>query len=214
MNTLLQLLLALLLSTPLMAQKGFQVLPLGVSLSDISGMTFSDALVYAINDAGDAPVLYALNSENFSIQKRIKVQNATNYDWEELAQDEHYLYIGDFGNNSGNRQNLCIYKIPKNQLHQKQMEAEIIRFKYENQTEETYRYERHNFDAEAMVVYQGKIFIFTKNWENKATDVYVMSSEQGFHWAEKIAQYPIDGYITAAHLVPILPSHNSLHFVL
>ncbi len=200
MNTQIHLLISLLLSTTLLAQNGFQALPLGASLSDISGMTLSKDVVYAINDAGDAPVIYALNPENFAIQKKITVKNAMNYDWEELTQDEYYLYIGDFGNNSGNRQNLCIYKIPKNQLHQKQVEAEIIRFKYENQTEETYRYERHNFDAEAMVVYQGKIFIFTKNWENQATDVYTMSVEQGFHWAEKIAKYSIEGYITAAYL--------------
>ena len=45
--------------------------------------------------------------------RTIKIDNAKNDDWEELAEDDEFIYIGDFGNNNGKRKNLCIYIIRK-----------------------------------------------------------------------------------------------------
>ena len=57
--------------------------------------------------------LYELNVTNGNVSRTVTIQNAANVDWEDICTDDDYIYIGDFGNNSGNRTNLRIYKVLK-----------------------------------------------------------------------------------------------------
>ena len=41
------------------------------------------------------------------------ILSATNVDWEAISQNSQSVFVGDFGNNSGSRENLCIYEISK-----------------------------------------------------------------------------------------------------
>ena len=41
------------------------------------------------------------------------MSNIKNTDWEEISQDKDFIYIGDIGNNSGNRDDLKIYRAGK-----------------------------------------------------------------------------------------------------
>jgi hypothetical protein len=55
------------------------------------------------NDSGGQPEIYGFDSSG-TLLKTIDVTNASNFDWEEIAQgDNGEFYIGDFGNNSNNR---------------------------------------------------------------------------------------------------------------
>ncbi len=57
-------------------------------------------LIWVIEDAGNKNILYGLNTKG-KIVKEIKITNAKNTDWEDLASDSlGNIYIGDFGNNS------------------------------------------------------------------------------------------------------------------
>ena len=83
------------------------------TVSETSGLLFLKGTLITHNDSGDDANLYELDTLSGSISRTISITNATNVDWEDITQDETYIYIGDFGNNNGNRQDLKVYKILK-----------------------------------------------------------------------------------------------------
>ena len=78
-----------------------------------SGLIYYNNRLITHNDSGNSPQLYELDSLGSQIFRTITINNATNIDWEDITQDDTYIYVGDFGNNSGNRQDLRIYRIKK-----------------------------------------------------------------------------------------------------
>jgi hypothetical protein len=70
------------------------------------------------NDSGNGPVIYAFDSKGQ--RKGVwRVTGATSDDWEDIAAgpgpkpNTNYLYIGDIGDNSGNRSELILWRIPE-----------------------------------------------------------------------------------------------------
>ncbi|WP_144896517.1 T9SS type A sorting domain-containing protein [Lutibacter sp. Hel_I_33_5] len=107
--------------------------------------------------------------------------------------------MGDIGNNKGNRTDLTIYKIEKEAYkNSTSVNAEIISFSYEDQTDFTINTNNHNFDAEAIVVYHNDLLIFTKNWKDLKTNVYKLPIAKGNYSAKKISTGNIEGLITGA----------------
>jgi len=134
------------------------------TLSEISGLEFlSDSLLVAINDGGDKARLYILNLQGELI-RTVKVKDASNNDWEDLARDEKHLYIGDIGNNQNKRQNLAIYRVKiKDILNKNKVEADKIKIEYTEQKKFPPKKENLLFDAEAITVWNDTIYLFTKN---------------------------------------------------
>lgn len=82
-------------------------------LNETSGLIKFGNSLYTQNDDTDKNI-YALDTLNGSIINTYSLSNLINIDWEEISQDNNYVYIGDFGNNAnGNRTNLRIYKLVK-----------------------------------------------------------------------------------------------------
>jgi len=76
-------------------------------------LTYWNNLLFTHNDNDDSKI-YAIDTTNGSITNSYNLNGTANIDWEEISQDENYLYVGDFGNNSsGNRTNLKILRIEK-----------------------------------------------------------------------------------------------------
>lgn len=138
--------------------------PLESKLKEISGLEqLNTSTLVAINDGGNKAELYLIDFEGKPI-KTVSVANATNVDWEDLAKDDKYLYIGDIGNNNNNRKDLCIYKVKiEDVLNKSEVTAEKITFNYYDQKEFPPSKEFLNFDAEGMIAYRNAIFIFSKN---------------------------------------------------
>jgi hypothetical protein len=154
-------LLILFLSSFVSAQTDY---PLPAQLSEISGLEkWNDSTLIAINDGGNEPILFLLNL-NGQITRKISVSNASNIDWEALAIDDNYIYIGDIGNNMNERKDLCIYRMNRGEIaHSSTVIAEKMNISYKEQrTFPPLNKERH-FDAEAMTFFEGQLWIFTKN---------------------------------------------------
>jgi len=154
-------LLTLFISSFVFAQTDFK---LPNELSEISGLEkISDSVLIAINDGGNEPMLFFLDIKG-TITRKVRVSNASNTDWEALAIDEKYVYIGDFGNNMNERKDLCIYRVNRQDIATlNEVTAERMSISYKEQTAFPPKdYERY-FDAEAMTFFEGQLWIFTKN---------------------------------------------------
>ena len=104
-------------------------------LSETSGLVSWGGEIWTHNDNTDTSV-YALDPINGTISGTYALPGVTNVDWEELSQDETYLYVGDFGNNTyGNRKDLKILRISKNSLLNNSPQIDTISFSYPNQTD-------------------------------------------------------------------------------
>jgi hypothetical protein len=85
------------------------VIELPSILKECSGMlSLGGGIFVAHNDSGNKPHLYIFHKDDNKNVRTVVVTGVKNNDWEELALDDTFIYIGDFGNNSGTRQNLMI----------------------------------------------------------------------------------------------------------
>jgi hypothetical protein len=83
------------------------------TLDESSGLIFYNNTIITHNDSGNQANLYEIDASTGTITRTVTITNATNVDWEDIAQDASYIYIADIGNNYGNRTDLKIYKISK-----------------------------------------------------------------------------------------------------
>jgi hypothetical protein len=176
-------------------------LKLSDSLKETSGLIAIDNLLWTFNDDHDTTI-YGLDL-NGKIQKKIKLENVKNNDWEEISQDSSYLYIGDFGNNyQGNRTDLHILRIEKKTFLANNPVVDTISFSYSNQTDfSIQKQNRTDFDCEAFVVTQDSIYLFSKQWSQKKTSIYVLPKTPGNYIAQLKETLNVDGLITGATLL-------------
>jgi hypothetical protein len=174
------------------------------NLDETSGLLFYNNKLLTFNDSGGQAALYEINSSNGTISRTVTISNATNVDWEDIAQDASYIYIGDIGNNNGNRTDLKIYKISKSDFDDADniATAEIIYYSYANQTNFTSLPNNNNWDAEGLISYGDNLLIFSKNWVNNMANVYSIPKTNGSHSAVLESSYNTNGLITGAEISP------------
>ncbi|MCF8341203.1 MAG: T9SS type A sorting domain-containing protein [Chitinophagaceae bacterium] len=180
----------------------------GNVLSQIAGSIVWNDTLWAINDHS-GPYLYALDTSNSAspvVKRTIQIAGASVIDWEEITQDENYIYIGDVGNNiDGNRTDLKIYKISKYDIqHNSIVTPQVINFSYADQTIVSGNTVNNtDFDCESFFIINNKIYLFTKQWISNGTAVYeIPSVNAGSYSATKIHTYPTGGLITGGDIIP------------
>ena len=159
-------------SDGVVALKNLRKATLSNTVQELSGIISFDGKLYGLNDSGGQPAIYEMDTTNGTITKTITLQGATNIDWEDITQDDSYVYVGDFGNNdSGNRHDLKIYRFPKQDIKNitgssgtiPSGDIDVINFRYEDQTDfSPSPANSTSYDCEAMVYDNGKIHLFTK----------------------------------------------------
>ncbi|MBN2596987.1 MAG: hypothetical protein JXR82_09425 [Marinifilaceae bacterium] len=150
---------------------------LSVKVNEQSGLMWYNNLFWINNDSDCEPKLYAYNGKG-KIEKEVEITNAKNIDWEDLAADQNYIYIGDFGNNFGCRKDLRVLRLKKDDLGASELakvNADVIDFEWADQDNFTMRLQKHDFDCEAFLSYGDSLFFFTKNWANYKTRLYSAS---------------------------------------
>lgn len=173
-------------------------------LQEISGLLVCRDLFWGFNDSGGKNILYAFD-RNGGIKMEVEVENAGNVDWESITQDATHIYIGDFGNNNGNRKNLKVYKIKKKDIHEKKrqkLKAQKISFGYKNQVLFSSPVNRTSFDCEAMAYYGGKLHLFAKNWKDRTTQHYELPAKKGEYLLQANDSFNVRGLVTGADFSP------------
>lgn len=181
--------------------KEFKSVALSDSLNETSGLIEWENHLYTHNDDTDLN-LYQLD-QNGTILKKIHLSGIKNIDCEDLTHDEHFIYLGDFGNNAtGNRTDLTIYKIAKDSLFI-QPKVEVITFSYPNQIDFSNQNKNStDFDCEAMIATESELLLFTKQWQSKRTTIYTIPKSVGNHTAEMLVTLNVNGLITGATYHP------------
>lgn len=158
--------------------------PISDTLTESSGLQMAGNFLWSFNDGGGAPAIYRIDTLTGTLLQKVNLQGATNIDWEDIAFDGTYFYIGDFGNNAtGARTDLKIYKFPMSAIPDyvsnpvaaiSAGQIDIINFLYSDQLQPPQATGNNNtkFDCEAMIVDGGKIHLFTKNWIDFTTTHY------------------------------------------
>jgi hypothetical protein len=168
-------------------------------LDECSGMiSLGNDLYVGNNDSGNPAELCVFSLENSHAAKMVKILGVASEDWEELATDEEFVYIGDTGNNDGDRIDLAIYKVRKEDLKNRtEASAEKISFSYPEQ-KEFKSAKKHNFDCEAMVSIGDSLYLFTKNRGNSRTDMYSLPKTPGVYNARHLDSFDAGGLVTGA----------------
>lgn len=141
-----------------------QKVKLPKELKESSALIVYQNTFLTINDSGNEPKIYQFNRRGEIIHTAY-LTNAKNIDWEAMAFDgKEYLFIGDIGNNSNKRKDLCIYKVPITKiLEEDTVFAEKIEFSYPEQINFPPEKSSLYYDAEGMIIKDGNLLIFTKN---------------------------------------------------
>lgn len=144
--------------------------------NEASSLLYTDGKIFINNDSGNTPAIFQIDSTTGNVIKTTTISNYVNEDWEDLAADSQHVYIGDFGNNDGERTNLKILKVKKSALYNPDstsIKAVAIKFKYPDQTSFAPS-STHNFDCESFFYHKGLLHLFSKNRGNKKTKHYTV----------------------------------------
>lgn len=174
---------------------------LSKKLNETSGMIFFDEGLWTFNDSGGKAELYKLRTSDGVRVRTVILENAGNVDWEDITQDENYIYVADVGNNWGTRKDLAIYKIRKGSVQageQVRVEPEVIRYSYQDQKSFKPRNRNHNFDCEAIISLGDSLVLFSKNWVDNNTRMYVLPKTPGTYKCTPRAEFAAKGLVTGA----------------
>lgn len=180
-------------------------------LKEISGVAYSNNLIYTIEDSGNENEVTVIDALG-NITRKILVNDVENIDWEDLTFDNKGdLYIGDFGNNDNERKDLAIYKINQSDLQNEKVDiAYKITFDYPEQTDFPPKKKDLLFDVEGFFEYENYFYLFTKN-RSKGFDgtsyIYKFPNQSGHHHAQLVKKITTCGdyhncVITSAAISP------------
>jgi len=166
-------------------------------INETSGLEFYNNHFITHNDSGGEPTLYIFNErgeviETIGLNKNPDFEIKNN-DWEDITSDNKYLFVADTGNNFGNRDNLNIIRVSKGADF---TVDGIIEISYSDQ-ESFFPRPKHKYDAEAIIVIENKIALFSKDRENLNTDLYLVNKNMnGSQILTSEVSYDVDTLIT------------------
>lgn len=174
---------------------------LSFSILETSGLAYVDGGLWTHNDSGNSNELFQFSNSDGGVLKTVTISNALNVDWEAMTQSGTHLFVGDFGNNSGNRTDLTILKVAKSQmLAASEVIAEKITFTYEDQSDFSAAPNANNFDCEAFFFANDSLYLFSKNWLDNQAKVYVLPSSAGNYEADLKTTFDTQGLITGSSI--------------
>lgn len=153
------------------------------TLSENSGLLWLDGYFWTFNDSGGEAVLYKVDPENGSVIRKTVIRNALNVDWEDITMDASYIYVADVGNNFNARDTLSIYRLSRNSLLTGAPEINhegLITLSFEESASLSKK-GYSSLDCEALLVHNDSLYLYSKDWVEQSTSVYVLPATPGHH---------------------------------
>ena len=178
-------------------------------VNETSGLLYLDGKFWTFNDSGGEAALYCMDEDGRLLHKLV-VENASNVDWEDVAGDSLWVYVADVGNNFASRDTLSIYRIPLEALRSSvgnsgvsyTTHEGIIELSYSEKPEQTSR-GWSSLDCEALLSWGDSLYLFSKNWVDQSTSVFVLPKDPGHYWLSSCTTYPARLLVTGADLDPV-----------
>ncbi|NVB39398.1 hypothetical protein G6O69_16265 [Pseudenhygromyxa sp. WMMC2535] len=157
--------------------------PTGVAIDrkvrEPSGLVESAAhpgVYWTHGDSGNGNWLFAIDADG-QLLARYRVSNAENIDWEDISRDESgNLWLGDIGNNSSERRDLAVLRIPEpapagepGEVGKVLVDRELS-FRYPDQ--QSYGRTHGDFDAESLLWWADTLWVLSKDRLDHATRLY------------------------------------------
>lgn len=175
------------------------------ALAECSGLLYYNDKLITFNDSGNGVQLFVMDVDSNKILREVKITNASNTnwsDWEDIAQDDNYIYVGDIGGFYGWRKSMNIYRVAKADFDKNdEVTADIISFTYADKKERTYDEAGSNWDAEALFFYKGQLVLCTKEWKTQKTTAYsvpIVPREEPYSIKKISGPLNVGGLITGA----------------
>lgn len=146
--------------------------------------------IICLNDSGNKSRIYEFEPGG-NITKNLDPSGADNEDWEDMAQDDLYYYIGDFGNNSYDRDEFVIYKVLKSDIKPNDDNQDVETLKLEFELPHLPQDEDAFPDIESMFVLGGHLYLFSRNRDNDfdgISYIYRLNKNEDNQMAEKIGE--------------------------
>ena len=169
-----------------------QFLPL--KINETSGLEYFNNNFLTHNDSGGKTILYEFNKEGKIVDEHLIENCGENNDWEDITADNENIYVANSGNNFGNRENLSILILDKENSFKC---IGQIEFQYKKQ-ENFEKKNKHPFDSEGIISVGDKLILFSKDRENLMTELYSLPKIPGSYEIEPIHSYPVNSLITGA----------------
>ncbi|WP_461303959.1 hypothetical protein [Aureisphaera sp.] len=164
-------------------------------INEVSGIEIfpGDPFIWTINDSRNPPEVYAYNLQRKKMVQTIRVKNAPNIDWEDLATSpDGTLYVGNFGNNISNRTDLAIYGIQKpGSLDKRRYEPIETTFTFADQLKFPPKEKNKSYDVEAFFYLNEHFYLFTRNRAKKydgTSKIYRLPAKPGEQTAAFIGE--------------------------
>ena len=150
------------------------------ALGEVSGIVKSARgdFYWVHNDSGDSPRLFAIDGEGTPLKPPWMpidladwpghaIDNATHFDWEDIALSDGVLYVADVGNNGNARRDLGVYVVNEpDPLAIPRMRAlSYLPVRYPDQEE--HPGDVWHFDCEAVFVADGVLHFLTKHRQSR-----------------------------------------------
>ena len=147
------------------------------AITEASGLAISSVnpdFMWIVNDSGGTPDIHLVNTEGAS-RGKVRLQDATNIDWEDLASfsldGKNYLLVADTGDNNSKRKSSILYILPEPTLPAK---GKILEASTSSSWRIQFQYEGGPRDCESVAVdaKAGKIILISKRTD--PPEVYEM----------------------------------------
>ncbi|MFA9392626.1 MAG: hypothetical protein ACERKD_22645 [Prolixibacteraceae bacterium] len=168
-----------------------------------SGIIYWKKMLWTFNDSGGKNEIYGLNIKTGHLEITLRLTNATNLDWEDIAQNDRYIFIAETGNNDGRRTDLHLLRIEKNLIGNEpfqNIKAEKIYFNFADQRDFNPLFRHNSYDCEALFECNDSLFVFTKDWLNHITKAYAMPNVPGNYSLMPIDSFNVEGLVTGVDI--------------
>jgi hypothetical protein len=175
---------------------------LAKGLKEISGISATRQGVWAITDKPHA-IVYKIDSAGNLLQE-VDIKGLEATDVEAVTTDTGFVYIGDVGDNIGDRIERKIIKVAMDSIpNGEKVEAngEVITFTFPGE-EVAESKKQNNYDCESLLSYKDSLYLFTKDREDKETRLYAIPKTPGNYTARLIDSFNSKGLITDAAINP------------